>query len=84
MVVITPEKNRFEVGDVVRLKSGGPPMSVCWQDVEHDRVLLCWFFRGKAEEATYRADMLERCEPSDLVSIGIPRKPGPVARNAQD
>jgi uncharacterized protein YodC (DUF2158 family) len=71
--------NPFEVGAVVRLKSGGPPMPVCWHKVEEDRVYLCWFFRGRAEEATYRAEMLERCEPSELVSLGLPEKRGRLA-----
>lgn len=38
---------QFKIGDVVRLKSGGPPMTVTYVSEEYGRKLSCrWFVQG--------------------------------------
>lgn len=50
---------KFKVGDTVRLKSGGPLMTV--SVAQHDDDTWCTWFdeRGKREEATFNAATLE-------------------------
>lgn len=46
----------FNVGDVVRLKSGGPKMTVC----QKSEVYLCCWFNGEAgEQGSFPAQSLE-------------------------
>ena len=54
-----PEE-KFKVGDVVILKSGGPKMTV--EDVEAGDTIVCqWFITGqKLEYGSFPADSLER------------------------
>ncbi len=56
-----PEE-KFKVGDVVILKSGGPKMTV--EDVEAGDTIVCqWFVDGKKlEYGSFPADSLERAE----------------------
>ncbi len=50
--------NRAEVGDVVRLKSGGPAMTV--EVVVSDQmVACCWFDGARRLSAMFRIEMLE-------------------------
>ena len=56
-----PEE-KFKVGDIVILKSGGPKMTV--EDVEAVDTIVCqWFVAGqKLEYGSFPADSLERAE----------------------
>ena len=55
-----PEKI-FKVGDVVRLKSGGPAMTV--QSVKAEGRLFCqWFVEGEPHSEYFHADSLERVD----------------------
>jgi len=53
----------FKPGDVVRLKSGGPEMTVdqAGQDMfERDRVWVTWFDNNKLQKATFAPEALEK------------------------
>ncbi len=52
---------KFQVGDVVRLKSGGPHMTV--REVGNDEVVCQWFVGGKHDsvsEAVFPVASLEK------------------------
>jgi uncharacterized protein YodC (DUF2158 family) len=55
--------NTFKIGDVVRLKSGGPHMTVAGVGSDHlgNPLVICQWFRDDADvkEATFHADALE-------------------------
>lgn len=53
----------YEQGDIVRLRSGGPPMSVRLFEAEESVVYVTWFFRGQRGEACYPASLLQPCAP---------------------
>lgn len=48
----------FKIGDTVRLKSGGPPMTVKIADYA-DAVVCVWFDNGTQKDGTFHAAMLE-------------------------
>jgi uncharacterized protein YodC (DUF2158 family) len=53
------EESTFKVGDVVRLKSGGPPMTVCCEWEHNKGDLVCGRFDGVAfQESIYSPDNL--------------------------
>lgn len=55
------DQPKFAIGDVVILKSGGPPMTV--EGVGAD-VSTCWFGdTGQIERAKFSAAALERGDP---------------------
>jgi uncharacterized protein YodC (DUF2158 family) len=39
----------FKIGDVVRLNSGGPPMTVTYQNTDKNLLTCSWFDYGHAE-----------------------------------
>src|SRR5690606_5709936 len=51
---------RFKVGDVVQLKSGGPKMTVTDVDEGKPYVGCTWFAKALKEQATFPVDALER------------------------
>ena len=54
----------FRVGERVRLKSGGPDMSINRTDnVGHFGVECVWFAGKKVERAWFHPDVLELAEP---------------------
>lgn len=56
-------ENKFEVGDIVRLKSGGPDMTVqgMCDFVNHDDEYQCqWFAGKKLEQGHFPAESLVR------------------------
>jgi uncharacterized protein YodC (DUF2158 family) len=56
---------RFQPGDVVKLKSGGPPMTVeC--DVGDQRVSCQWFEKNELKQATFAEATLEPSEPRGI------------------
>lgn len=55
----------FKCGDTVKLKSGGPVMTVFRYTTE--RVVVCkWFAGAKSESDTFEVDMLENADPPKL------------------
>jgi uncharacterized protein YodC (DUF2158 family) len=66
-------------GAIVRLKSGGPPMTIAVFDVTDGLVYCHYFFRGRTGQARYSPEMLEPCEPARLESFVPPTNPGPNA-----
>lgn len=61
---------KFEVGDTVQLKSGGPVMTIA--DIDEDLVLsvLCMWFEGKKEKkSNFNLATLKKANPS--ASIGV-------------
>ncbi len=50
----------LKVGDTVRLKSGGPIMTVEHVDIETQQVLCAWFDGQEKKLSSFQADALER------------------------
>lgn len=61
----------YEVGDVVAVKAGGPPMTVEAYDAEGELVSCVWFSRNPDHQWTgphrenFNPDLLERAEPDE-------------------
>jgi len=54
---------KFETGDVVRLKSGGPKMTVQEITQDEDEYIECiWFEEGNKMMDTFHPDTLEKIE----------------------
>jgi len=53
-----------KVGDVVRLKSGGPAMTVDFIDGE--QVTCVWFEKTKEKRATFSKGSLEPSQPTGI------------------
>jgi uncharacterized protein YodC (DUF2158 family) len=74
-------ENKFKVGQVVQLKSGGPKMTVeCRIDnlPDESEVYTCqWFAAEKLEQGKFSSDLIEPIEPVrqriDYSSLKIPR-----------
>lgn len=49
--------NKFKVGDIVKLKSGGPALTV--EEIRGDTVLVFWFDKLKLKKTDFKAAMLE-------------------------
>ena len=52
----------FKVGDVVRLKSGGPKMTVV-EAKEDDSIECQWFASNEPKHETFRAETLKDAPP---------------------
>ena len=67
----TSSATRWNPGDQVMLKSGGPTMTVKKQGKGSDAEVICqWFVGGDLHEGEFGPDMLERTKgifPSPLV-----------------
>ena len=57
------EERKFQVGDTVRLKSGGQVMTVDVAETMLGRVSCVWFDGKKPMEAEFSEGALEKCEP---------------------
>lgn len=56
----------MKVGDIVRLKSGGPPMTVVHAANVEQVYQCCWFTReGKIEASDFRIDTLQILKHED-------------------
>ena len=55
----------FSIGDVVKLKSGGPPMTVSYGPYENGGTSVeCFWFNGSGySHQDFRVEMLEAAEP---------------------
>jgi uncharacterized protein YodC (DUF2158 family) len=59
-------EERFKVGQIVRLKSGGPEMTVKKQEAFLDGDYRCqWFAGRKLEFGDFPHDSLELVKPND-------------------
>jgi len=56
-------KNKFKVGDVVRLKSGGPSMTVKDAESSPGTVECVWFAGGIIQSAYFVPDVLKVDNP---------------------
>ena len=56
------EKTTFKVGDVVRLNSGGPAMTVSDQDKE--MVTVSWFQRLPSDTPHYNSPLFQHIVPA--------------------
>lgn len=55
--------NKFEVGDIVKIKSGGPDMTVQALPRATSRYYTCqWFAGKKLEQGHFPEDALEKVE----------------------
>ena len=57
-------ENQFKAGDVVRLKSGGPKMTVV-PDIGNGRVNCRWFDGNGPGSRTFDSVALEKCPPEE-------------------
>ncbi|MFN8092191.1 MAG: DUF2158 domain-containing protein [Vicinamibacteria bacterium] len=64
----------FRPGDTVRLKSGGPVMTVSFE--EHGSVACQWFSGPKLEQSRFPATSLELAEPTGATVQSIPLRRG--------
>lgn len=63
--------DQFEVGDVVKLKSGGEKMTI--EEIEDDGYVSCvWFEGSQVQRGTFAAATLQKYKPA-TASIGISR-----------
>lgn len=53
-------QQEFEVGDIVKLKSGGPDMTVHSYEKQYDRYWCQWFAGKKLEKGQFNEASLER------------------------
>jgi len=54
----------FEIGEVVQLKSGGPPMTVTQVSKDGEDVTRCiWFAGTKTTEQAFKSVLLMKVEP---------------------
>ena len=58
----------IRIGDVVRLRSGGPPM-VVESVISGDVVNCVWFSEGRKFQTTFVCQTLERAEVRDLSQV---------------
>jgi len=59
--------NRFAIGDIVQLKSGGPKMTVQKMDVYYgeDSIQCQWFSGTKLQGGRFHPEILVKVEESD-------------------
>ncbi len=71
----------FKVGDIVELKSGGPPMTVIQvsTNLVGSTVLTCEWFFGIMQTAMFRPDVLIPSKPRKFEELKGPYAPSPVA-----
>lgn len=56
----------FEIGDVVRKKSGGPKMDVNARAEDNGHLMCCWIDKaGKPHEALFAPETLEKAVKRD-------------------
>jgi len=72
-----PSMEEFKPGDIVRLKSGGPPMTIESLDRKEGGFLCLWFDEGQLEDAVFAAVVLvpDVPAPSTPVTVDAPTQP---------
>ncbi len=58
----------FSSGDIVVLKSGGPPMTV--ETVENDWVEVVWFINNDLKRGSFSSATLRKSEPPKPTTLG--------------
>jgi uncharacterized protein YodC (DUF2158 family) len=58
---------QFKVGDVVRLKSGGPPMTVA---IPGEDIYCHWFLGSQQQHGSFPPEALELVEENEAKSRG--------------
>jgi uncharacterized protein YodC (DUF2158 family) len=56
------KKSRFEVGDNVKIKSGGPDMTVCFVSSEGGMISAQWFAGKSLKRGTFPIESLEEAK----------------------
>jgi uncharacterized protein YodC (DUF2158 family) len=71
----------FKVGDIVELKSGGPPMTVIQvsTNLVGNSMLTCQWFFGIMQTAMFRPDVLIPSKPKKFEELKGPYSPSPAA-----
>ncbi len=57
------DKGSFELGDVVRLKSSGPSMTVVCLPESGQSYHCAWFIVGQVQHGSFPAECLEPTQP---------------------
>jgi len=61
---------KYNRGDIVKLKSGSPRMTVAGYDPEDSLNVTCtWFSNGELKEQSFHQDLLEPYEMMDIGDI---------------
>lgn len=58
------DKKDFRIGDLVRLKSGGPIMTIEWIN-PHGTLSCGWFVDGVHKDYGFLSDALQKCEAAN-------------------
>lgn len=53
---------KIQVGDIVRLNSGGPKMTVLAFSESGDYVITKWFLENKFDEGSFHIQAVQRCD----------------------
>lgn len=62
---------KFNVGDVVRLKSGGPAMTVSEVVVQNPIIVICmWFSGSEIKSAGFDENLVDTSEADGGLKIG--------------
>ncbi|MFO1187534.1 MAG: DUF2158 domain-containing protein [Alphaproteobacteria bacterium] len=59
----SPKPKFPELGEIVRLKSGGPPMTVTGSYPEEGSIWCRWFWRGRVFKEEFALEYIEPAEP---------------------
>ncbi len=62
---------KFQPGDVVMVRSGGPSMTVDFWDDERELYVCTWFEKTKRQQSEFQETTLEK----------VPPRQGPTLRN---
>lgn len=54
--------DKFEIGDVVQLKSGGPKMTIIEITPDKSRLLCTWFAGGNNKQASFLSAIIVKVE----------------------
>ena len=57
----------FKIGDVVQLKSGGPPMTV--KALDGDDLICIWFDGKRTLDGRFPAGALAKYDPGPLLTV---------------
>jgi uncharacterized protein YodC (DUF2158 family) len=62
------DETPWKPGDLVQMKSGGPPMTVAGQD-QLGRIICDWFVGTNQKNGAFNAAVLKKYEPPKPISI---------------
>jgi uncharacterized protein YodC (DUF2158 family) len=73
----SPMAGQFQPGDVVRVKSGGPNMTVDFWDSELLDYVCTWFEKNKRMQGRFNEAVLEKLlpeQPPVMINPQVPRR----------